>query len=246
MGLLDRDLSVTNCIKEGWQSFTANPALSIGAFFTYSFMMAMGQIIPIFGFFFWLLVSPALTGGFILLVMNLAGRSEAKIDDLFQGFQQFGRLLGAYWLMVAAAMIGIVPSFAVTIFSIGVATESVDPGPLLLFVYFVNIVALGLFFIRWSMVLFIVMDEPYLGVFDCFRRSEQITSGNRVNLALLGFLSMFIALAGFLALFVGYIVAAPVIWLSFARAYFWLRSYHPPVKVQLHPQAQVDPGPALQ
>lgn len=242
--MMDRDLDAMNCLKEGWQSFSANPGLAIGGFFIYGFMAAIGQMIPIFGVLFAFLVSPVLLGGFILLTMNLAGRAEPKLDDLFQGFQQFGRLLGVYWLMSLAAIVGMIPSFAVMFAYFGAAMEGADPGPLFLFVFLLNMMVVAVFFLRWSMVFFIVMDEPHLGVIDCFRRSEQITSGNRMNLVILGILSFLVAIVGLLAFLIGYIVAIPVTSLAFARAYFWLRSFHPPVVAVTQPQ--VDPGPVLQ
>ncbi len=67
------------------------------------------------------------------------------------------------------------------------------------------------------------MVDRNLGVMESLSYSTSITTNNRMNLLLLGLLSIVIVIAGALALVVGLIFAYPVVWLSWMVAFRWMQ-----------------------
>jgi len=76
--------------------------------------------------------------------------------------------------------------------------------------------------LRYGQYLNAIVDRD-LGIMESFSYSESITTNNRVNLLLLGFLGFLVALAGMLACFIGLIFAGPVVWLASMVAYRWMQ-----------------------
>lgn len=67
------------------------------------------------------------------------------------------------------------------------------------------------------------MVDRNLGVLESLRYSSSITTNNRLNLFLLGLLSIAIFIAGVLALLVGLVFAYPLIWMSWMVAFRWMQ-----------------------
>lgn len=76
--------------------------------------------------------------------------------------------------------------------------------------------------LRYGQFMTAIVDRD-LGVMEAFSYSESITTNNRMNLFLLGLLSLGVLLAGFLLCGVGIIFAGPVVWLAALVAYRWLQ-----------------------
>lgn len=76
--------------------------------------------------------------------------------------------------------------------------------------------------LRYGQFINAIVDRD-LGIMEAFSYSESITTNNRMNLFLLGLLSMLVVFAGLLLCGVGLIFAGPVVWLAALVAYRWLQ-----------------------
>lgn len=135
--------------------------------------------------------------GFTRITLNLVSGREFSIGMLFGGGKKLLPAIGA--TILYSLMVGI--------------------GFLLLIVPGVYL-ALRFGFYRTAMV------DRDLGVFDSFRYSSSITTGNRLNMFILALLTFLIMLAGLVALCVGLIFAIPVASLAWTVAYRWLQYGH--------------------
>jgi uncharacterized membrane protein len=84
---------------------------------------------------------------------------------------------------------------------------------------FVLLVVPGIYLaLRFMMYQYAIIDKN-MGVMESLRYSSELTKNNRMNLFVLGLLSMLVFLAGALALLIGLAFAIPVVTLAFALAY---------------------------
>jgi uncharacterized membrane protein len=94
---------------------------------------------------------------------------------------------------------------------------------LMVFVGLLLFVVPGIYLaIRYMYFQMAIVDRN-MGVLESLTYSSSITTNNRLNLFLLGLLSLAIVIAGFLALVVGLIFACPVVWLAMLAAYRWMQ-----------------------
>lgn len=138
-----------------------------------------------------MLVAAPLSLGFSIYSLNLFRNGSANYNSVFDGFNSLGKALGVYFLMVILIIIGII--------------LLIVPGIIL---------ALGL-----SMVYYVMIDKPELGVVDTLKESWRIMKGNKTKL--LGLSLRFIpwAILGILCLVVGIIFVLPWMQLSYASFY---------------------------
>ncbi|MBU0982293.1 MAG: hypothetical protein KKA42_00360 [candidate division Zixibacteria bacterium] len=256
-----RDLSPFKCFGEAWQFLLYRPGLAYGATILYLLIMTVGGFIP----FFSLIAGPPMIAGFVLLSLNLAGRREANLEDLFQGFREFGRSLGAYFLLTLGCLAACLPTVIGVFYLVFSVARDTEPNLPAVFgvvgLTLLNLLVVYFFSLRWIFVLHVVMDEPDLDVMDCFRRSYYITRGNQWNLVGMTVI-MFVALMG-LYMFLGmmFVIADPFLlvgtfvflaafWpaamafamIAVSRAYLWLKGFHPrPVPAM--PPAPTQPLP---
>lgn len=91
---------------------------------------------------------------------------------------------------------------------------------------FLLLIVPGIYVIlRYGQYMNAIVDRN-LGVLDSLSYSSSITTNNRLNLFVLGLLSIAIIIAGVLALLVGLIFAYPVVWLAWIVAFRWMQYGH--------------------
>lgn len=97
---------------------------------------------------------------------------------------------------------------------------------LMVFIGLLLLVVPGIYLaLRYGQYMVAIVDRD-LGVMDSLSYSSSITTNNRMNLFVLGLLSILIVVAGMLACGVGMIFAGPVAWLSAIVAYRWMQYGH--------------------
>lgn len=131
-----------------------------------------------------------MTLGQTIFLVNIARGAPANIQDIFMGGPYLLRFLGAAILMGIGAMIG----FLLLII----------PGIIILLMF--------------GQFVFLIVDKD-MGIMDSLTTSKDITTGNKLTIFALGFVSLGIVLLGLLALCIGVIVAGPFVSLIFAVAY---------------------------
>lgn len=91
---------------------------------------------------------------------------------------------------------------------------------------FVFLIVPGVYLaLRYGQYMNAIVDRN-MGIMEAFSYSSSITTNNRLNLFVLGLLSIPVMIAGMLACGVGMIFAGPVIWLSYIVAYRWMQYGH--------------------
>ncbi len=215
---MNHQLSIGTCIEEGWSGFKKNVGTAIGILMVYLVLTIVGGAIPVVNFVFNIVVAPILSAGLAIFALKVARGEEAKVDDLFRGFNNFGSFLGAYWLYAAIFIAAIIPA------GIGYLIELAMHGWSFNFVPVVSIslgitgtVVLVIAMLRLSMVYYLIIDG--MAVMDAFRESARMTKGHTGTLFLLVLLLGLIMLLGFLLLVVGALFAAPVCMIAFAAVY---------------------------
>jgi uncharacterized membrane protein len=101
-----------------------------------------------------LIVSGPLSVGMALFSLSLVRRQEARFEQLFHGFAKFANAFAAYLLLVL-----IVIAWALLLIVPGVIAA-----------------------LRYSMVFFILADEPGLGPVEALKKSKAMMEGNKKKL----------------------------------------------------------------
>ena len=216
-----RELGIIECIGDGWEQFKQKMGIGIGGYLL-AMLLGLPALIPYIGWIYGLFVSPAIAGGMYLLFLHIARGEEAKVDDLFEGFHQYGALIGLQFLMMIAIVIGLLPGILVmVVLSLGGKMGLAFGIGFLV----INGFALLWLLTRYAMVYFFLMDHRGLGLFDALNRSVEITRGNTHNLILLFISSGLIMIAAFICLIIPFIFAVPAMSTAFAIAYHKLRQY---------------------
>ncbi len=134
-----------------------------------------------------------LTIGFIRITLATARNEPADLGMLFSGAAYLPRYIGAGILFGIATMVGFI--------------LLIIPGFYVLLTY-------------WSYMYFIV--DRNCGVFESFRLAGTHAAGNRLNVLLLGLLSIVLSILGLMACGVGLLVTAPLVMMMFAVAYLMM------------------------
>ena len=113
-----------------------------------------GSIIP----FLSLIISGPLALGYAIFSLKIARGEEIEISTIFDGFQNFGKSLGTYLLMMLGIMLGVICLIV--------------PGIIL---------ALGL-----SQTMYILADEPEIKPMDALKKSWAMMDGYKMDYFILG------------------------------------------------------------
>lgn len=132
--------------------------------------------------------------GLVRVGLNLVSGKEVSVGQLFGEGRKLLPAVGASLLFALMVMVG-----------------------------FVLLIAPGIYLmLRYGQFMNAMVDRN-LGVIESLKYSSSITTNNRLNLLLLGLLSIAIFIAGVLALVMGLIFAYPLIWMSWMVAFRWMQ-----------------------
>ena len=113
--LSDQPLDISLALSSGWALFKEHMGIMVGAggiYFGILFAAIMvGAIIPFANIF----VQGPLTGGLIILTLNLSRYDQADISDIFLGFKNYGWLLLVTLVQGAVIVAAIVPGVIVLV-----------------------------------------------------------------------------------------------------------------------------------
>ena len=132
-------------------------ALTMLLYLILSFAAGLVAIIPIIGFIGTLLIAPALGLGLIIMTLKVARLESIQVSDLFNGFNY---ILKAFGL-----------TFMVGLFTLLWSLLLIVPGIIAAY--------------RYSMALFILADDPDIGVMEAIAQSKEITKGYKWSLFVL-------------------------------------------------------------
>ena len=111
----DQPLDVSLALSSGWALFKQHMGIMIGAGAIYLAILfaagIVGAVIP----FAQIFVQGPLTGGLIILTLNLSRYDQAEMSDLFLGFKNYGWLLLLSLVQGAVVIAAIIPGAIVMI-----------------------------------------------------------------------------------------------------------------------------------
>ena len=171
-------------LKDKW-------GLAIGTFFLFFLFVGVIQIFPIAGSIASLIIFGPLTLGLAVFSLSISRNQETKIEQVFQGFNNFGTALGTYLLMLLFILL-----WTLLLIIPGIIAN-----------------------LSYSMVFFILADDNSIGAMEAIDKSKKMMDGYKwkyfcLNLRFLGW-----ALLCILTLGIGFLWLIPYMQISFAKFY---------------------------
>jgi uncharacterized membrane protein len=180
------DLGVGHVFSKSWGVFRENMGLVFAVVIVHILIVAISS----FTFILPLLIMGPLQAGTYFLFVRLVRDEEVELRDMFDGFKEFGRALGVYWLYALVVVVG--------------TLLLVIPGIVL---------ALGL-----MPAVYLVLDAEH-GVGDTMQEAWEMTKGHKWALFVLFLAIIGIVILGVLVFIVGAFFAGTFSYIVLATAY---------------------------
>jgi len=178
-------------MKQARESLEGKWGLAIGTFIVYLILSAVLQLVPKVGPVVSIFISGPFALGITIFSLNLARNREAKIEQIFDGFKNFGTALGAYLLVFVFTLLW-----------------------LLLLVIPGIIAALS-----YSQTMYIIADNPSIGAMEAINRSKAMMEGHKMRLFILGLMFFGLGILCILTLGIGFLWLYPFATVTLAKFY---------------------------
>jgi uncharacterized membrane protein len=173
------------------ESLKGKWGLAIGTFLLYMLISVVLQMIPILGIIASLVITGPFALGLTYFTLSISRNQDAKLEQIFQGFNNFGTALGAYLLMA--------------LFIILWTLLLIVPG----------IIAA----ISYSMTFYIIADDNTIGAMDAIDKSKKMMYGYKWKYFCLCLRFIGWALLCILTLGIGFLWLMPYMQVSMAKFY---------------------------
>ncbi|EPR68350.1 DUF975 family protein [Cyclobacterium qasimii] len=181
-------------MKMARESLKGNWGLAIGTFLVYyiimGFLQGMAEYYPMIGLGTLIITGPMVLG-LSLFSLTIARNQYARLQQIFDGFNNFGTALGAYLLIIIFVLLW------------------------MLLLIIPGIIA-GL---SYAMTFYIIADDPTIGPLDAIDKSKQMMNGYKMKLFLLFLMFFGMALLCILTLGIGFLWLIPFINVTTAKFY---------------------------
>ena len=167
-------------ISQAKESLKGKWGLAIGGYLLFYLITTGIGMVPKIGFVAVLIVGGPFLLGLQSLYLSIARNQDTKIEQIFSGFNSFGKALAAYLLMFLYILLWML--------------LFIVPGFIAAFSY--------------SMTFFILVDEPSIGVSEALNKSKQMMKGNKGKLFILILPFIALPMIAFLFYFILIIVSA--------------------------------------
>lgn len=178
-------------IRKAQDALRGKWVLAIGAFLLYGVLVSSAGALKISGAVISLVIAGPFMLGAAMFSLNIARAQEARVEQLFQGFNNFVAALGAYLLIV----------LFVSLWSLLLVVPGI-------------IAALS-----YSLTFYILADEPSLRAYEALRRSKAMMVGYKWKLFGLFFRFFLLALLCILTVGIGFLWLIPFVHVSMAEFY---------------------------
>jgi len=173
------------------ESLKGKWGLAIGTFVVYMLIAGILQMIPIIGPIAPLIISGPLTLGLAVFSLSISRNQEAKLEQIFHGFNNFGTALGAYLLMILFTLLWmlllIIPGIIATL--------------------------------SYSMTFYIIADDSSIGAMEAIDKSKKMMDGYKWKYFCLGLRFFGWACLCILTLGIGFLWLMPYMQVSMAKFY---------------------------
>ena len=173
------------------ESIKGKWALAIGTFFIYTLLIAGPGSVEHRGSILTLILGGPFALGAAIFSLFIARGKEARVEQIFQGFNQFANALVAYLLIVLYVLLW--------------ALLLIVPG---------IIAALS-----YSMTFYIMADDPLIQPQDALKKSKSMMNGYKLKLFYLGLRFFLLGILCILTLGIGFLWLIPYYHVTMAKFY---------------------------
>jgi uncharacterized membrane protein len=173
------------------ESLNGKWRLAIGTSIVYLLVLIPIQLIPFLGFIASILIAGPMAVGLAIFALSISRNKDARVGQLFEGFEKFGASVGAYLLQM--------------IFVILWMLLLIIPG---------IIAALS-----YALTFYIIAENDSIGPLEAITKSKEMMQGNKWKLFCLGCRFLGWALLCILTLGIGLLWLIPYMMVSFAKFY---------------------------
>lgn len=178
-------------MKMARESLHGKWGLAIGAFVVYMLISISFQIIPIAGPIIGLLIAGPFMLGISIFSLLISRNQDAKLEQIFAGFRNFGTAFAAYLLMGIFILLW-----------------------LLLLIVPGIIAALS-----YSMTFYILADDNTVGAMEAIYKSKKMMDGYKLKLFYLSLRFLGLSLLCILTLGIGFLWLIPYMQITMAKFY---------------------------
>ncbi len=161
--------------------------IAIGTFVIYSLVLIVIQLVPVVGGMASLIIGGPLVLGLYIFSLKLARKQDVRLEQLFEGFKNYGTALGAYLLMILFVILWmlllIIPGFIASIsysqtFYIIAEDETIGPmeaivkSKKMMYGYKWKYFLLNLSFIGWILLSILTLGIGFLWLFPYMQVSR--------------------------------------------------------------------------
>ena len=173
------------------ESLKGKWGLAIGTIVVYFLIVVCIQEIPIVGAIASLIIAGPFALGLAYFSLSISRNQEAKLEQIFQGFNNFGTALGAYLLMI-----GFILLWTLLLIIPGIIAA-----------------------MSYSMTVYIIADDNSIGAMDAIDKSKKMMDGYKWKLFRLGLRFLGWSLLCILTLGIGFLWLMPYMQVSLAKFY---------------------------
>jgi uncharacterized membrane protein len=199
---------IGQAFNDGLEAFKKDPVMAIVGTLIYFVLVAFSAI-PFLGFVYAIFVVPALAGGFIVFMLNIAKGKKASIEDIFSGFKNYGTYLGTFWLLFAYFVgFGII---GVILIIIGALVHRCIGSFLIVIGLIAWLGLIAFFAIKWAFCMVVVADDwNDGGIMPAFEKSVKITDGRTLETFFVLLILGIFAEAGAIVFGIGALITMPI------------------------------------
>jgi uncharacterized membrane protein len=173
------------------ESLKGKWGLAIGTLVVYFLIAVVLRIIPIVGPIASLIISGPFAIGLAVFSLSISRNQDAKLEQIFQGFNNFGTALGAYLLMILFILL-----WTLLLIIPGIISA-----------------------ISYSMTFYILADDNSIGAMEAIDKSKKMMDGYKWKYFCLGLRFLGWALLCILTLGIGFLWLMPYMQVSMAKFY---------------------------
>lgn len=183
--------SNTELLSQASRALSGKWGIAVATFIVYMTLSVTLQLIPTIGIVIGLFASGPLALGLCIFSMNVARNNNARLEQIFDGFKNWGTAMAAYLLTAVFVLLWML--------------LLIVPG---------IIAALS-----YSLTLYVLVDEPELGAYEAMDKSKHMMNGQKMKLLGLSLLFLGIILLCILTFGISFLWAGP--WMQVTMAKFY-------------------------
>ena len=181
----------TELMAEARESLSGNWGVAIATFLVYGLIISIFQVIPTVGSVLALFIAGPMLVGVSMFSLSLSRGENARLEQIFEGFKNYGTVLGAYLLMV-----------------------------LFIFLWMLLLIIPGIIAaIAYSQTFYILAEDDAISSMDALKKSKEMMDGYKWKYFCLGLRFIGWALLCILTLGIGFLWLSPYIQISYAKFY---------------------------